>query len=157
MAAALSRPPVQPEEQRLLLHGISWAEYEKFVELFDEHRGVHLTYLCGALEIMTTSRRHEVIKKRIARLVEAWSEEKRVDLRGYGSPTFKKAAKERGLRPDDCYVIGECEEGGAERAASRARFRADRGARRRSEADRRRASAAREALGVALRALLVAL
>ncbi|MGZ3424985.1 MAG: Uma2 family endonuclease [Polyangiales bacterium] len=110
MAAALSRPPVQPEEQRLLLHGISWAEYEKFVELFDEHRGVHLTYLCGALEIMTTSRRHEVIKKRIARLVEAWSEEKRVDLRGYGSPTFKKAAKERGLRPDECYVIGECEE-----------------------------------------------
>jgi Uma2 family endonuclease len=111
MAAAVSHPPADdPEEHRLLLHGISWEQYEQLVEMFDERPGLRLTYLCGALEIMTTSRRHEVIKARIGRLVDAWSEQKRIDLRRYGGPTFRKRAKERGLEPDECYVLGECEE-----------------------------------------------
>jgi Uma2 family endonuclease len=35
-----------------------------------------------------------------------WAVERNVPLIGYGSATFRKRAKERGLEPDECYVIG---------------------------------------------------
>jgi len=66
-----------------------------------------LTYLCGALEIMTDSRDHESLKKLLARLLEAWADESGVDLEGFGSTTFRKEAQERGLEPDECYCVGE--------------------------------------------------
>ncbi len=115
MVAVLSHPPpvallevaLPPDEQRLLLHGVSWDEYCRISEQFDDRPAIHLTYLCGELEIMTVGRAHEALKTRIARLVEAWSEEFGIDLRGEGSTTFRRKAKERGLEPDECYTLAE--------------------------------------------------
>jgi Uma2 family endonuclease len=55
---------------------------------------------------MSPSRRHEGYKKRIARLLELFALERGVPLSGYGSTTFRKAFEERGLEPDECYVVG---------------------------------------------------
>jgi len=115
MVAVPSRPPPEaslavstaPDEQRLLLHGVAWDEYCRISDQFDDRPAIHLTYLSGALEIMTAGGEHEELKKRIARLVEAWSEELGIDLRGIGSTTFRKKAKERGLEPDECYTLGQ--------------------------------------------------
>jgi Uma2 family endonuclease len=68
--------------------------------------GIRLTYLCGALEIMSPSRRHEDLKKRIARLIELFALERDIALYSYGSTTFRREAKERGLEPDECYCVG---------------------------------------------------
>jgi hypothetical protein len=65
-AIAPIEPP--PDEDRLVVvNGVEWKTYCALRELLDSP-GVRLTYLKGALEIRTTSRRHEFYKKTIARL-----------------------------------------------------------------------------------------
>lgn len=78
--------------------------------LDDAGSGVRLTYLAGALEIMSPSNDHESLKKLLARLLEAWAEEAGVDLEGLGSTTFRAEAAERGLEPDECYCVGDVRE-----------------------------------------------
>jgi Uma2 family endonuclease len=98
-------PAPVDQDQFVVLHGVDWKTYCASRELFDSP-GVRMTYLKGALEIMSPSRRHERYKKRIARLLELFALERNVSLSGYGSTTFRKAFEERGLEPDECYVLG---------------------------------------------------
>jgi Uma2 family endonuclease len=55
---------------------------------------------------MSPSRRHELWKKTIARLVEHYAALRDLPLVGYGSTTFRKEARERGAEPDECYRVG---------------------------------------------------
>jgi len=59
----------------------------------------------GVLEIMSPSSKHETLKTALARLVEVFSEELGIDIRGTGSTTFKIQLKERGLEPDESYYV----------------------------------------------------
>ena len=97
-------------EQRIILNDVSWEQYEAVRDALDHIPGLRMTYLEGVLEIMSPSREDEGIKKCIARLIEAYAMEKRIALNGYGSTTFRKRAKERGLEPDECYCIGPMKE-----------------------------------------------
>jgi len=90
------------EEPRILLDAVPWAVYVMLRDAIDTP-GVRMTYLEGALEIMSPSRAHEVEKKQIARLLELFCLERDIPLFGYGSTTFRKEEKERGLEPDECY------------------------------------------------------
>lgn len=95
-------------EQRLLLEGVTWQQYDALVMLFmNQFPALRMTYLEGTLELMTTSPEHERLKTIIARLIEAFAEELDLDLNGYGSATFRKEAAARGLEPDECYCLGE--------------------------------------------------
>lgn len=110
MASPARKLPAVPDasldvDQRIVLNNVDWRTYDALRELLDGP-GVRLTYLCGALEIMTTSRRHEELKKRIARLIELFALERNIPLYGYGSTTFRREARERGLEPDECYCVG---------------------------------------------------
>lgn len=103
---APSSPPISGGGP-VLLHGVSWDTYEGFLELLgNDHPSLRLTYLQGTLEIVGTLPEHERLKTLIARLFELWALERDVPLEGYGSATFRKRAEERGLEPDECYVIG---------------------------------------------------
>jgi Uma2 family endonuclease len=93
-------------EQRFVMHGVDWRTYCVLRELLDSP-GLRMTYLEGALELMSPSLRHEAFKKMLARLVEVFALERDVPLYGYGSTTFKREAKEAGLEPDECYVLGQ--------------------------------------------------
>jgi Uma2 family endonuclease len=113
MVAALSlAPESRLEEARFVLRGVPWWTYVALRDALDDHAGLKLTYLEGTLELMSPSRLHEDVKKIIARLVEAWAVERRVDLRGFGSTTFRREARQRGLEPDECYKLGKLEEDG---------------------------------------------
>lgn len=101
-ALALAKPA---EDARVLVHGVDWRAYVLLRELLDSP-GMRLTYLAGALEIMTPSVRHETVKKMTARLLETFALELDVPLYGYGGATFKREAKARGLEPDECYTVG---------------------------------------------------
>jgi Uma2 family endonuclease len=109
MIAAASWYPVHvpsPEEEpRALLINVPWATYAMLRDTVDTP-GVRMTYLNGWLEIMSPSRSHEVWKKQIARLLELFCIERDIPLYGYGSTTFRKEEKERGLEPDECYCRG---------------------------------------------------
>jgi len=94
-----------PGEQRMLLH-VTWKEYVVMRDLLDGP-GLRMTYRKGTLELMSPSREHELWKKNIARLVELFAHVRGVDLRGYGSTTFRQEVKDRGAEPDECYVVGQ--------------------------------------------------
>lgn len=93
-------------DQHIRLHNVSWKDYEALLAMRGESGGVRIAYLDGELELMTPSRDHESSKKRLARLIEAFAEERDIELEGIGSWTLKKSAKKRGVEPDECYLVG---------------------------------------------------
>jgi Uma2 family endonuclease len=112
VAATSSAPESRNEEARFVLWGVPWSTYVALRDALDDHAGVRLTYLEGTLELMRPSRLHEEAKVILARLLEAWALERGVDLRGFGSTTFRREARQRGLEPDECYKLGKLEEDG---------------------------------------------
>ena len=113
MTSQLMEPSRMPAiaEQRVVLEGIRWHQYEGLLAtLGDDFPNLRLSYLEGTLEIMTTSPEHEELKKMIAMLMEAYFQETRTRFHGIGSATFRKAARQRGLEPDECYCLGQKKE-----------------------------------------------
>ena len=96
----------RPNDESIVIHGVSWEQYEAIRDRLDDIPGLRMTYLEGALEIMSPSLRHEQIKKTIARLLELYAVERNIDLTPGGSTTFRKRLAERGLEPDECYCLG---------------------------------------------------
>ena len=90
MISALNPPavPIQHIDQRVCLHDISWEGYEAFLAMRGDQAGARVTYLQGELELMSPSINHELFKKMLARLVEAYAEERNIELNGYGSLDF---------------------------------------------------------------------
>lgn len=112
MVAVRPQPPDEHEERRFVLHGVPWWTYVALRDALDDQSGLKMTYLRGALELMSPSVLHEDAKKIIARLVEVWAMEHDVDLRGFGGATFRQEAKQRGLEPDECYKLGKLDDDG---------------------------------------------
>ncbi len=107
MVAVASPKLASSAEERVLINGVTWGTYVMFRESLDEQRAsIRLTYLDGAMEIMSPSDDHEDSKKLLARLVEAYTEEKDLPIDGHGSTTFRNEAVLRGLEPDECYTLG---------------------------------------------------
>jgi Uma2 family endonuclease len=93
------------EERRILLSNVPWFTYVVFRDTIDSS-GIRMTYQEGALEIMSPSRAHEVVKKQIARLLELFCLERGIPLYAYGSMTLRREEKERGLEADECFCRG---------------------------------------------------
>jgi Uma2 family endonuclease len=93
-------------EERYLISGVSWDEYEALLERLGDSPWYRVSYLEGVLEIMAPSRRHELSKDNITRLLNAYFEETRTRFYGLGSTTFRVRLKARGLEPDTCFCIG---------------------------------------------------
>ncbi|MEM9485524.1 MAG: Uma2 family endonuclease [Cyanobacteria bacterium P01_F01_bin.116] len=94
-----------PQGQRLLLHDVSWAEFEAILEELGEHRITRIAYDNGLLEIMVPLPEHESDKEIIGDLLKALLEELDVEFLTLGSTTFKNAAMLKGIEPDQCFYI----------------------------------------------------
>jgi Uma2 family endonuclease len=99
-----------PADDNIVLRDVTWADYQRLLEIRGDRPVPRLTYLEGALELMTPSRSHESLKSMIGRLVEAWCLEKGVGITPYGSWTLESKEAERGVEPDECYVLGDAAE-----------------------------------------------
>lgn len=94
-------------DQVVVLHGIPW---EHYVALNDASGKLpRMAYLDGVLEVMTTSTRHELVKKLLARLVEAFAEETGLPLTGSGHATQRDKAAAAAVEPDETYNLGKAE------------------------------------------------
>ena len=93
-------------EERFITSGVSWEAYESLLRSLGDSSSYRLAYLLGTLEIMSPSRNHELDKKAISRLLEAYLEENRIRFWGLGSTTLSKKDKQAGKEPDECYCIG---------------------------------------------------
>ena len=100
-------PPRYAEEhdQVIVLPNVSWEQYEAICDARDKRP--RLAYLDGALELMTTSMRHELAKKLIARLLEMYALEHRVPLTGVGGTTWRNKRRKAAAEADECYFIGK--------------------------------------------------
>jgi Uma2 family endonuclease len=105
--ARLAEDSSEDLDQRVLLHGVSWERFLDVLAARGESSAVRVTYLAGELELMSPSFSHESIKKTIARLIEAYTDELEIDLYGAGSWTLKSKLKKLGIEPDECYSIGK--------------------------------------------------
>ncbi|HJQ37919.1 MAG TPA: Uma2 family endonuclease [Thermoanaerobaculia bacterium] len=98
-------------DQRVILEGVDWWQYEAFLAIRGEDRpGTRVTYLEGQLEILRSSRGHEWFKKLLSRLLETYAVETGISLQGYGSLTIQHPPEQRGIEPDECYAIGRWRE-----------------------------------------------
>jgi Uma2 family endonuclease len=94
-------------DESVVLHDVSWDLYRQLAKLRGESAVPRLTYLDGMLEIMSPSQSHDSIKECLGRLVEAWAEERGIDITGLGSWTLRRRKKRGGVEPDACYIVGE--------------------------------------------------
>lgn len=94
-----------PPGQRLLLHDVSWAEFEAILEELGEHRSNRIAYDNGLLEIMAPLPEHESDKEIIGDLLKALLEELDIEFLTLGSTTFKNAEILKGIEPAQCFYI----------------------------------------------------
>jgi Uma2 family endonuclease len=92
-------------EQRVIIRFVSWTTYEHLLADLSNQSSTRLTYDRGMLEIMCPLPEHEEWNRTIALLVEMLAEEMRIDVRNFGSTTFRRADLARGFEPDSCFYI----------------------------------------------------
>lgn len=91
-------------QQHIVLDDISWGLYEHLLEEVGD-RPLRLTYSEGRLEIMSPLPKHEGWSRRIGGLISLICIEQNIAMVPLGSTTFRDAAKEKGLEPDECFYI----------------------------------------------------
>jgi Uma2 family endonuclease len=91
----------------IVLRGVTWADYQRLLEVRGERSVPRFTYLEGTLELMNPSHAHDFVKSSLGRLVEAWCFVNGVDFTPVGSWTLESKEAERGVEPDECYCLGD--------------------------------------------------
>lgn len=94
-----------PPGHRVLLHDVSWQEFEEILEELGEHRGTRLAYSRGTLEIRMPLPEHEKTKVVIGDLLKILLDEPGMAWEPFGSTTFKREDMVQGIEPDDCFYI----------------------------------------------------
>lgn len=91
------------------LSDVSWEFYEQFLDEFRGRRIKHV-YLDGELAIMSpVFAPHEILKKRLARMVEAITEELKLPILSTGSLTLRASALRHGAEPDESYFLAHAD------------------------------------------------
>ncbi|HEY6724246.1 MAG TPA: Uma2 family endonuclease [Polyangiaceae bacterium] len=109
-ALPLPAPPELQQDSIVVLRNATWADFQRVLELKGDSSVPRVAYLEGVLELMSPSQTHEAAKSMIGCLVEAWCIEKGVDITPYGSWTHEDKESQRGIEPDECYVLGDSAE-----------------------------------------------
>ena len=95
---------VPTADQRIVMSGVTWEAFESFLALRGDARPL-VTYLEGTLELMSPSRDHESIRRRLAAIVDEYLDHLGVTYEGVGSWLLKHAPEQVGLEPDECYIV----------------------------------------------------
>jgi Uma2 family endonuclease len=93
------------ERPSVLMEDVSWDYYSHTLQELGPSRGTRIIYDQGRMEIVTTSNMHERIKKVIARLLEMYAYQTKIDIVGDGTLTLRRESLRRGLEPDECYYV----------------------------------------------------
>ncbi len=93
-------------EQRLLMPGTyTWREFEALETLLAQSPGLRITYLDRSIEIMTLGEPHELIKKSLAILLEAYFTVMEIEYIPVGSATRRGEEKGTSFEPDESYYL----------------------------------------------------
>lgn len=93
-------------DQIVVLHDVSWDDYERLLDMRGDHSAPRISYLEGEVEILSPSEDHEQIKSLLGHLLEMWCVDRGIEIRPVGSWTLKRKRKRSGAEPDECYIFG---------------------------------------------------
>src|SRR5262249_54469987 len=106
------RAPRQPAaavtdfgDQRIVIRGVGRHVYDVLDEAIGEGQHIRLAYDGKDLELMTTSRLHEVFKELLSEIVTAIVEALEIDRITVGEATWKTEDMGRGLQADLSYFF----------------------------------------------------
>ena len=108
MAISLSVRSDTEQEQRLIMPGTyDWQQFEALEALLAESVGVRITYLDGAIELMTVGEPHELIKSLLGMFLETYFIEMGIEFIPVGSATRRSEVKGVSFEPDESYYLYE--------------------------------------------------
>ncbi|MBD1927484.1 Uma2 family endonuclease [Trichocoleus sp. FACHB-90] len=111
MTLQVSEAITTVKEQRFTLPGYySWEQFEAIESLIADAPGLRITYLDGCVEFMTTGEPHEIFKKMLAILLEAYFFEQGIKFVPVGNATRRDKSKNVSFEPDESYYLGEKKE-----------------------------------------------
>jgi Uma2 family endonuclease len=111
MTLQVSEPITTVKEQRFTLPGYyTWEQFEALDSLMKDAPGLRITYLDGCVEFMTTGEPHEIFKKMLAILLEAYFFENGIKFIPVGNATRSDKSKDVSFEPDESYYLGEKKE-----------------------------------------------
>ncbi|NJN73928.1 MAG: Uma2 family endonuclease [Limnothrix sp. RL_2_0] len=90
---------------RVLLHNISWEQFENILTNLGETRGSRVAYCDGTLEISNPVLAHEYYKEVISCAIQDFADVLETDYESLGSTTWRKQLKMAGLEPDNCFYF----------------------------------------------------
>ena len=106
-AAVLREHDDMPNADHIvILHDVTWSDYERLVEIRGDHSAPRISYLEGEVEIMSPSKDHEQIKSYIGHLLETWCIDRGIEVKPLGSWTLTREKDARAAEADECYTFG---------------------------------------------------
>ncbi|NET70725.1 MAG: Uma2 family endonuclease [Sphaerospermopsis sp. SIO1G2] len=97
---------IEREAEPILISDLTWREFKAVEQLIDRP-GLRLSFLDGVLEIRKMpGKKHEIIKKRIASLVEIYLEFLELDFTPTGSVTLENEFEKVKKEGDESYELG---------------------------------------------------
>lgn len=92
-------------EQRVVLHDVSWATFERLLRERGEAPVPRFCYDEGTLEIMSPHMQHEKSDRIFDAMILVLAEELTLEFQPVGSMTCKRRDLDRGLEPDCSYYV----------------------------------------------------
>jgi len=99
-----SRSLEPPAGGSVRLSNVSWDVYAGLRNQL-EHRRLRMTYDRRLLEIASPSLRRERVAYLLGRLIDAWTEERGLEIQGCRTTTLERKDLQQSLEPDNCYYI----------------------------------------------------
>jgi Uma2 family endonuclease len=105
----LAQPQVSNEVEHvdpLVLEGVSWETYEALrSDLDDAGQHVRVTYDEGRMCLVSPLPKHEKWKYLLGQFVEVIADERDIPISTFGSTTWKRRDRRKGLEPDECFYV----------------------------------------------------
>jgi Uma2 family endonuclease len=90
------------DQQHLVLHGMPWSFYE---DVLASDRPLRITFDEGNIEMMAPLPEHEAPREAIGALIDVLVIERGIPSARFGSTTFRREDRRKGLEPDKCYYF----------------------------------------------------
>ena len=94
-----------PDGATLVIHQVTWDEYEGLLDDLSERPNLRVSYDRGRLEIVSPTPEHEKYARFIDSVVRALADRLTLNVEMVGSATWKRRSLARGAEPDACYYV----------------------------------------------------
>jgi Uma2 family endonuclease len=107
MSATLTPEKTAEAEQRLVLNGISWRQYEAILSALPEQAGLRMIYFGRRLTLLSPSYRHDWIAEACGDLVKAVAQALGLAWEQSGHTTYRLKKGDAGVEGDKAFYFGE--------------------------------------------------